>query len=106
MIRSTLPRLRPEKTAMLPGGPSCSRCRKSGPAIEPPISGRLRLLVVPGDATEIVDQVGAERRMNPHERRQPRIHLPLYQRGVKMTGIDDNKTGVGHGGQATPVIIG
>jgi len=70
--------------------------------IEPPIGGRVWTPVVPGDAAQIVDQVGAERRMNPRERRQPRIHLLLHQRGMEMTGVDDNEAGVGHGGRATP----
>src|SRR5207253_605359 len=33
---------------------------------------------------------------------QPRIHLLLHQRGMEMTGIDDNEAGIGHGGRATP----
>jgi len=70
----------------------------AGMHVEPPIGGRLRSPVVPGDPPQVVDQVRAERRVNPHERRQPRIHLLLHQRGVEMTGIDDNEAGVGHGG--------
>ena len=70
--------------------------------VEPPIGGRLRPPVVPGDAAQIIDQIGAERRMDPHERRQPRIHLLLHQRGVEVTGIDDNEVGVGHEERVPP----
>ena len=44
--------------------------------------------------------VGAERRMNLHGRRQPRIHLLLDQRGVEVTGVNDTEAGLGHGGRA------
>jgi len=40
---------------------------KSGVQIQPPVGGRLRAVVVPGDAGQIVDQIGAERRMDPHD---------------------------------------
>jgi len=74
----------------------------AGMHIEPPIGSRLRSPVVPGDPAQVVDQVRAERRINPHDRRSLRIHLLLYQRGMEMTRIDDNEAGFGHGRRATP----
>jgi hypothetical protein len=41
----------------------------AGMHIEPPIGSRLRSPVVSGDPAQIVDQVRAERRVNPHDRR-------------------------------------
>jgi hypothetical protein len=44
--------------------------------------------------------------MNPHEPRQPGIHLLLHQRGVEMTGVDDNKVGIGHASGRLRAIVG
>ena len=107
MMRSILPRLRPEKIATPPGGSSPHPVEKIGAGmhVEPPIGGRLRPPVVPGDAAQVIDQVRAERRMNPHQRRQPRIHLRLHQRGVEMTGIDDDEVVSGMAGEQLRAII-
>jgi hypothetical protein len=78
----------------------------AGMHVEPPIAGCLRPPVEPGDAAQVVDQVRAERRMNLHKRRQPRIHLGLHQRGMEMTGVDDDEAGFGHGDRATPSDYG
>ena len=91
MIRSILSRLRPEKMATRPAAHHVSIEKiGAGIHIEPPIGRRVWAPVVPGNAAQVVDQVGAKRRMNPRERRQSRINLLLHQRGMEMTGIDDN----------------
>jgi len=78
----------------------------SGMDVEPPIGRRFRPSVIPGDAAQIVDEVGPQRRMHPHQRRQPRIYLLLHQRGVEMTRIDDDKAGIGHAGGRLHAIRG
>jgi hypothetical protein len=78
----------------------------SGMDVEPPIGRRFRPSVIPGDAAQIVDEVGPQRRMHPHQRRQPRIYLLLHQRGVEMTGIDDDKADIGHAGERLHAIRG
>src|SRR5207248_9895553 len=88
-IRSIFTPLRPAMTAMPPGGSWASRARiRRGLDLQLPPGRRLALRVEAGNPAEVVDQLGPERRIDICFRRQARIHLLLYQRGMEMAGID------------------
>ena len=68
-------------------GQPCQKIRR-GLDLQLPPGRRLALRVEAGNPAEVVDQLGPERRIDICFRRQARIHLLLYQRGMEMAGID------------------
>ena len=68
-------------------GQPCQKIRR-GLDLQLPPGRRLALRVQAGNPAEVVDQLGPERRIDICFRRQARIHLLLYQRGMEMAGID------------------
>jgi hypothetical protein len=66
------------------------RSKKSGPCdLELPRRRRVLPRVERGDAAEVLEQVGADRRVDVDARRDDaRIHLLLDQAGVKVPGVE------------------
>src|SRR5262249_345324 len=49
-----------------------------------------------GNPRQIVGELGSDRRINVRLWRQVRVHLLLQESGMKMAGVGDNQTDIGH----------
>ena len=67
---------------------------RAGVHLEVPVGGTLGTPVEGGYATEMLDEIRPERRVDVNARRHARIHLFLNQRGVEVARIERHQTHV------------
>ena len=99
-MRSILPRLRPESTTdvarPVAQHPLEEVRRRRGPRA-PSVVGLAARWLNAAIALEVVDEVGAERRVDVDARRDAGVHLLLHEGGVEMAGIEGHQADIGHG---------
>lgn len=61
--------------------------------IELPVGRIVRAAIKDGDAIQIVEEFGAERRVDGDMRIKLRVHFLLQQGRVEMSGIDNDEAG-------------
>ena len=64
--------------------------------LELPRRGDVGSTVETGDAAEVREQIGAERRVHVDDRRDAGRHFLLHQGGVKVPRIPGHQANVGH----------
>ena len=80
-------------------GPLAEHARhevRRGVHLHLPARGVVRALVEARHPRQVIDEVGPERRVDVHGRRDPRVHLLLDERGVEVPGVEGDEADLLH----------
>ena len=75
----------------------------TGVDLELPVRRLLLAGVETGNPCQVIDEVRPDRCIDLHLGGEVRIHLLLHESGMKVAGIDDDQTSVGHPGEQSRV---